>query len=173
MALSFLYLAFIKILQLVRLSRRSRSSCSGTRLPCFADRSSDRLCDPLIVLCSPGWDDCSAAGVGEGSSCSPRPCSAGTGSWSGGNGPMPAAQVDRASPPARRRSSSDSPGRTSAGATVGSRVRWQEWAPSLPLRASGSFCAATASIPHGCEPVSYTHLRAHETVLDLVCRLLL
>src|SRR5664280_3371821 len=30
------------------------------------------------------------------------------------------------------------------------------------LRASG-----------GGEPVSYTHLRAHETVLDLVCRLLL
>ena len=26
-------------------------------------------------------------------------------------------------------------------------------------------------IEHG--PVSYTHLRAHETVLDLVCRLLL
>src|SRR5664280_787423 len=25
----------------------------------------------------------------------------------------------------------------------------------------------------GAEPVSYTHLRAHETVLDLVCRLLL
>ena len=27
--------------------------------------------------------------------------------------------------------------------------------------------------PHVVEPVSYTHLRAHETVLDLVCRLLL
>ena len=26
---------------------------------------------------------------------------------------------------------------------------------------------------HGYEAVSYTHLRAHETVLDLVCRLLL
>ena len=26
---------------------------------------------------------------------------------------------------------------------------------------------------HGVGPVSYTHLRAHETVLDLVCRLLL
>ena len=26
---------------------------------------------------------------------------------------------------------------------------------------------------HRMEPVSYTHLRAHETVLDLVCRLLL
>ena len=25
----------------------------------------------------------------------------------------------------------------------------------------------------GANPVSYTHLRAHETVLDLVCRLLL
>ena len=25
----------------------------------------------------------------------------------------------------------------------------------------------------GVDPVSYTHLRAHETVLDLVCRLLL
>ena len=29
-----------------------------------------------------------------------------------------------------------------------------------------------ASIFHYGEPVSYTHLRAHETVLDLVCRLL-
>ena len=27
--------------------------------------------------------------------------------------------------------------------------------------------------PDGVIPVSYTHLRAHETVLDLVCRLLL
>ena len=26
---------------------------------------------------------------------------------------------------------------------------------------------------HGIQAVSYTHLRAHETVLDLVCRLLL
>ena len=28
-------------------------------------------------------------------------------------------------------------------------------------------------VPAGFDPVSYTHLRAHETVLDLVCRLLL
>ena len=27
--------------------------------------------------------------------------------------------------------------------------------------------------PDAQEPVSYTHLRAHETVLDIVCRLLL
>ena len=30
-----------------------------------------------------------------------------------------------------------------------------------------------AGIPEGLLSVSYTHLRAHETVLDLVCRLLL
>ena len=29
------------------------------------------------------------------------------------------------------------------------------------------------SLQRGAHPVSYTHLRAHETVLDLVCRLLL
>ena len=28
-------------------------------------------------------------------------------------------------------------------------------------------------LEHDASPVSYTHLRAHETVLDLVCRLLL
>src|SRR5664280_3123703 len=31
----------------------------------------------------------------------------------------------------------------------------------------------TSDVPLGTESVSYTHLRAHETVLDLVCRLLL
>ena len=29
------------------------------------------------------------------------------------------------------------------------------------------------AVMNGFEPVSYTHLRAHETVIDLVCRLLL
>ena len=33
--------------------------------------------------------------------------------------------------------------------------------------------AAVTAVPLGARPVSYTHLRAHETVLDLVCRLLL
>ena len=35
---------------------------------------------------------------------------------------------------------------------------------------AGASAAATVT---GVVPVSYTHLRAHETVLDLVCRLLL
>ena len=33
--------------------------------------------------------------------------------------------------------------------------------------------AANFRRTHSPSPVSYTHLRAHETVLDLVCRLLL
>ena len=33
--------------------------------------------------------------------------------------------------------------------------------------------AGTSGAMRTLEPVSYTHLRAHETVLDLVCRLLL
>ena len=31
----------------------------------------------------------------------------------------------------------------------------------------------SVAVPDSTGPVSYTHLRAHETVLDLVCRLLL
>ena len=36
----------------------------------------------------------------------------------------------------------------------------------------GALCSALAGLI-GMKAVSYTHLRAHETVLDLVCRLLL
>eukprot|EP00657_Telonema_sp_P-1_P002427 TRINITY_DN15635_c0_g1_i1.p1 TRINITY_DN15635_c0_g1~~TRINITY_DN15635_c0_g1_i1.p1 ORF type:complete len:123 (-),score=35.16 TRINITY_DN15635_c0_g1_i1:59-427(-) len=36
-----------------------------------------------------------------------------------------------------------------------------------------TWLAAIAAGALGFKPVSYTHLRAHETVLDLVCRLLL
>ena len=36
-----------------------------------------------------------------------------------------------------------------------------------------SYLARSANLPIGLCTVSYTHLRAHETVLDLVCRLLL
>ena len=39
------------------------------------------------------------------------------------------------------------------------------------LRGAGDYAGAEAAGRHG--PVSYTHLRAHETVLALVCRLLL
>ena len=48
----------------------------------------------------------------------------------------------------------------------------------VKLAAAGVGAAAGASARGGSsreflDPVSYTHLRAHETVLDLVCRLLL
>ena len=38
---------------------------------------------------------------------------------------------------------------------------------------AGGRQAALGQHFHRAQPVSYTHLRAHETVLDLVCRLLL
>ena len=48
-------------------------------------------------------------------------------------------------------------------------VRW-EWL----LRGGGSwYRQARPNLCYPVIPVSYTHLRAHETVLDLVCRLLL
>ena len=43
------------------------------------------------------------------------------------------------------------------------------YSEKLQLPGLGAYAAAKA----GLEAVSYTHLRAHETVLDLVCRLLL
>src|SRR5665811_2302908 len=45
---------------------------------------------------------------------------------------------------------------------------WALWAPH------GAGCSGRGTaIEDQLQPVSYTHLRAHETVLDLVCRLLL
>eukprot|EP00657_Telonema_sp_P-1_P001299 TRINITY_DN13010_c0_g1_i1.p1 TRINITY_DN13010_c0_g1~~TRINITY_DN13010_c0_g1_i1.p1 ORF type:complete len:139 (-),score=54.75 TRINITY_DN13010_c0_g1_i1:42-458(-) len=53
----------------------------------------------------------------------------------------------------------------------------QSLSPSAPNCADGDedsrFQAVRAAALAGPFPVSYTHLRAHETVLDLVCRLLL
>src|SRR5664280_3597884 len=45
----------------------------------------------------------------------------------------------------------------------------------MAVKATKEFEGARSRISKfiGCSPVSYTHLRAHETVLDLVCRLLL
>jgi len=45
--------------------------------------------------------------------------------------------------------------------------------PTLPLLDSLGGFAPTNPVGNVLAPVSYTHLRAHETVLDLVCRLLL
>ena len=51
------------------------------------------------------------------------------------------------------------------------------WSASLPLtrppNASCSRQPPLTPLTPSSQPVSYTHLRAHETVLDIVCRLLL
>ena len=56
-------------------------------------------------------------------------------------------------------------------------IRW--WRTIHPVVIGGENAAAQGGFAMGPSirlvmmPVSYTHLRAHETVLDLVCRLLL
>ena len=51
---------------------------------------------------------------------------------------------------------------------------WDCWENGTKLDFRGEFYEHTLMTPFfDPGPVSYTHLRAHETVLDLVCRLLL
>ena len=49
------------------------------------------------------------------------------------------------------------------------------WGPGINVRGNGPITGVLIenNLVHNNIPVSYTHLRAHETVLDLVCRLLL
>ena len=49
----------------------------------------------------------------------------------------------------------------------------QEGRGAIGLRVPGAIGDDGAFLVQGINPVSYTHLRAHETVLDIVCRLLL
>src|SRR5664280_1265756 len=58
-------------------------------------------------------------------------------------------------------------GRTPAISRSGERTR------PLALASDRGQCNCGRLNPRSTQPVSYTHLRAHETVLDLVCRLLL
>ena len=137
MALSFLYLAFVRILQLVRLFRRD----------------TDELAIEVVVLrhevavlrrqvARPALrpsDRAFLAGLSrllggrrlKGSSSSPRPSFAGTGTWSDVGGPIPTAQGDRAFPPVPSRSSSGWRGRTPTGDTEGSTANWPQWASRL------------------------------------------
>ena len=102
MALSFLYVAFVRILDLLRLSRHDNEELAvevvmlrhevavlRRQVARPALRPSDRA---LLAGLSRLLDRRRS----EGSSSSPRLCSAGIGTWSAGNGPMPTAQVDRA-----------------------------------------------------------------------------
>ena len=52
------------------------------------------------------------------------------------------------------------------------RINQEEVGVSSPFRICRLLCFFRDH-RYAREPVSYTHLRAHETVLDLVCRLLL
>src|SRR5664280_255320 len=63
-------------------------------------------------------------------------------------------------------------------ATQGTGAKFERGLPGMPRRRAthdeaGRQGGAAVLQSGGLRPVSYTHLRAHETVLDLVCRLLL
>src|SRR5664280_3325883 len=67
------------------------------------------------------------------------------------------------------------PGGSAAGTARRSTLPWRPWrrrSPSVGGRRR-RYAHPRGSGPGAAGPVSYTHLRAHETVLDLVCRLLL
>eukprot|EP00657_Telonema_sp_P-1_P010219 TRINITY_DN4532_c0_g1_i1.p1 TRINITY_DN4532_c0_g1~~TRINITY_DN4532_c0_g1_i1.p1 ORF type:complete len:131 (+),score=39.37 TRINITY_DN4532_c0_g1_i1:111-503(+) len=58
---------------------------------------------------------------------------------------------------------------SSSSSSVGSSMHSSRYSsPNVFLKSRQYTCSS-----HGAKSVSYTHLRAHETVLDLVCRLLL
>src|SRR5664280_461394 len=63
------------------------------------------------------------------------------------------------------------------GRSGGWALRWLGAVRDVPaqrrLNPGARTCQCRASAGTAPAPVSYTHLRAHETVLDLVCRLLL
>ena len=67
--------------------------------------------------------------------------------------------------------------RSSAASDVYKRQDYNVAWPGAEIAVMGSAGAAEIifkkEIDSAKDPVSYTHLRAHETVLDLVCRLLL
>lgn len=92
MALRFLYLFFVRVLQLVRLASRDRDEVAvevamlrhevavlGRQI----NRPALQLADRAL---SPDWRDCFPSSGGEDSSFRPRPCAAGTKSGSDAGG---------------------------------------------------------------------------------------
>jgi len=156
MALSFLYVAFVRILDLLRLSRHDNEELAvevvmlrhevavlRRQVARPALRPSDRalLAGLSRLLGRRRWG---------GSSSNPRPCFGGIGTWSGVSGPTLTAQVDEAFPPVLSRSSFDWRERIPAGAIEGSRASSPGWVWPWPRRASGPSCAGTISIPPRC-----------------------
>src|SRR5665811_2413059 len=79
--------------------------------------------------------------------------------------------------PAEPASATSAPSRSAASRTVrviGPTVSNDVESGTTPLQLSKPALGRCPTVPQSADgPVSYTHLRAHETVLDLVCRLLL
>jgi len=93
MVLSFLYLAFVRVVQLVRLSCRAQDDLAieivmlRHEVAVLRRQVDDQRFGPLIAQFSPGCRDFSHGPVAEGSSSSRPPCCAGTATFSTDAGP--------------------------------------------------------------------------------------
>jgi hypothetical protein len=154
MALSFFYLAFVRVLQLLRLFRYESSELAAEvvmlrhevavlrrQVARPALRSSDRA---LLA----GLTGSSIVDTLDNCSSSPKHCSAGIETSCGADGPIPTARVGRAFPRARSGSSFGWRGRTQLGGIEGSTASWARWACVSHLRVSGGSFAAMGSTRH-------------------------
>ena len=111
MALSFLYLAFVRILQLLKLLRAENSDLAVEVLMLRHELTVLRrqVTRPALQAsdrrCSPDWVGSSISPDCESSSSSQRPCSDGIEILFGDGGPIPTARDDRVFPPAPSKSS--------------------------------------------------------------------
>jgi len=154
MALSFFYLAFVRVLQLLRLFRYESSELAAEvvmlrhevavlrrQVARPALRSSDRA---LLA----GLTGSSIVDTLDNCSSSPKHCSAGIETSCGADGPIPTARVGRAFPRARSGSSFGWRGRTQLGGIGGSTASWPRWACVSHPRVSGRSFATMGSNRH-------------------------
>jgi hypothetical protein len=93
MVLSFLYMAFVRVIQLVRFSCRAKDDLAieivmlRHEVAVLRGQVDDQRFGPLIARFSPGCRDFSHGPVAEGSSSSRPPCCAGTATFSADAGP--------------------------------------------------------------------------------------
>ena len=152
MALRFLYLLFLRVSQLIRLSRLGGEDLVVEVVMLRREVAVlTRQVSRPIERCWPGWLGCSPAGVSGASLSNPTPCFAGAEIWSAGTGPTRhVRRVGRRFLQAPSPSSSDWPRRTPPGVTGEFTASSQPWASHSRPRASGPSCAATtSSLPRG------------------------
>ena len=144
MTLSYLYRAYCRVLQLIRLIGRSDTDLAievvmlRHEVAVLRRQIHRPALEPADRAVLADSHDCSPADDWDASSSDQKLCCAGTGTSSPTAGPTrTAGLVDLASPRERPRSSSGWRRGIHSGATAASAVSWPPWALSSPPRVSG------------------------------------